>query len=53
MTCPVSSQYCSEVSSTCDLLLQAVEMLELFLECMPDYNIDRPDRSYRILFIPL
>ena len=21
----------------------AVEMLELFLECMPEYNIDRPD----------
>ena len=21
----------------------AVEMLDLFLECMPEYNIDRPD----------
>ena len=36
-------------NSVCDISLgrftekNAVEMLELFLECMPEYNIDRPD----------
>ena len=29
----------------------AVEMLELFLECMPEYNIDRPDGDGKLFKI--
>ena len=31
----------------------AVEMLELFLECMPEYNIDRPDGDGKFDIFPV